>query len=680
MTDLEHELKELLHAKADHLGTPAAAPQEVLRRGRRRQARTVAGSALAGIVALAVAIAAVGAVTRAPAPQPADTSKGAPYPERTTSIQGFTVTAPQGWTLQDLWPWSSVLTTSAQSCSFSGSGTPVGGSGSPVAQPSQDCTSTPQPVPGGVPVLSVSNFDPGTSSTLCGLGDRTPVDLPLTGVAYVVTALSHGQSADSLRQACPHADRIETALGGPIPYAVVSFVGAQASPSDAAWIRDWFHHVPIYDPAIVPSKVQPSALPGPGYVVEAGASWRLEATAPFGCDASACRAQAVLVGVSVDTTETATTVDLPVPGQPVVEASDPLVTWGTADGSVASIDAIGDSRTGPATLVWWPAGIQTVAPDVHDGWIWWAEVPYGRDASITGANGQTYLLSQTRPPIDLAGGRIPTTTAPDGTVTGTLNLFGRTWTFSDTKDGFLVSSGDSTINSMLNGGSTMFDVAGGTLMLAQEGPSVSFVKVKVDGGPTINGWWMPAEDELGHPGRVWVIPLPGTGTGVKIADDGFPPSATSWPVHAAPFPGGVVMGGGQDGVSWKLAYGDPPERCLQVAFVAGDTASDPARCLGVPEPGVASLDDVAGETSSLVVVIAPAGSHVTTAGQVVYPQCVDMPEGSGAYAGLNVCVAIVPVSAGDVTFRATDANGHLVPASPFTVRAEPGRLALIKTP
>jgi hypothetical protein len=35
---------------------------------------------------------------------------------------------------------------------------------------------------------------------------------------------------------------------------------------------------------------------------------------------------------------------------------------------------------------------------------------------------------------------------------------------------------------------------------------------------------------------------------------------------------------------------------------------------------------------------------------------------------------------GTVTFEVTDGNGDPVAASPFTVRAEPGRLALLPTP
>ena len=134
-------------------------------------------------------------------------------------------------------------------------------------------------------------------------------------------------------------------------------------------------------------------------------------------------------------------------------------------------------------------------------------------------------------------------------------------------------------------------------------------------------------------------------------------------------------------MTWSLSYGNPAERCLRAWFVAGDTArSGSKRCLGSAIPGAASFDYVAGDRYSLVTVAAPTGARITTDGNVAYPMCTDMPAGSGSYSGRQVCVAPLPVTAGDVTFRVTGNNGDPVQGSPFTVRAEPGRLAVVSKP
>ena len=64
MNDLERDLHELFEQRATKVDAPVLAPDAVLRRGRRRQARTVAGSVIAGVLAIAVAVAAFGVVRR----------------------------------------------------------------------------------------------------------------------------------------------------------------------------------------------------------------------------------------------------------------------------------------------------------------------------------------------------------------------------------------------------------------------------------------------------------------------------------------------------------------------------------------------------------------------------------------------------------------------------------------
>lgn len=65
MNDLRHDLTALFQEKADSIETPAVAPPEVLRRGRRRQGGMVFGGA-AGLIAAGLVIFVVVQASRAP--------------------------------------------------------------------------------------------------------------------------------------------------------------------------------------------------------------------------------------------------------------------------------------------------------------------------------------------------------------------------------------------------------------------------------------------------------------------------------------------------------------------------------------------------------------------------------------------------------------------------------------
>ncbi len=114
MNDLERDLHELFDQRARDVDPAGLAPESVLRRGRRRQARTVIGGALAGVVVLAVAMAAVGSVQHSANVTPGGSND---LPVRTTNIGGVPVTAPAGWTLIDDWPLAAQVVTSTQ-CVF----------------------------------------------------------------------------------------------------------------------------------------------------------------------------------------------------------------------------------------------------------------------------------------------------------------------------------------------------------------------------------------------------------------------------------------------------------------------------------------------------------------------------------------------------------------------------------
>src|SRR3954468_4990676 len=196
MTDLEHDLREMFEQRASHVDVPGLAPKDVLRRGRRRQAGTVVTGLVACLIGLGVAAAAVSQARHA-ALIP---GRGNGLPERTTSIAGVPVRAPAGWTLVDDWPLASVLATTSELCSFSGTGTPVEGNGSsaegngfssagavPSATPSgsrsstegssasgQTGTSQNVDYAAGLPILQLANFQVPLMQTVCGVADQQP--------------------------------------------------------------------------------------------------------------------------------------------------------------------------------------------------------------------------------------------------------------------------------------------------------------------------------------------------------------------------------------------------------------------------------------------------------------------------------------------------------------------------
>lgn len=151
MTDIDKELRELFEEKTRNARTMPSAPPAVLKRGRRRQAGTVFVGATTAIL---VAVASI-AILRSVGPGRATTPGSNDLAERTATIQNFTVTAPAGWTLIDWWPISRNLITAVTTSGFT---------------PSSPTTAS---LAGVVPVLQVSNFDPGLGAALwCGSGGQ----------------------------------------------------------------------------------------------------------------------------------------------------------------------------------------------------------------------------------------------------------------------------------------------------------------------------------------------------------------------------------------------------------------------------------------------------------------------------------------------------------------------------
>jgi len=389
MNDLDRDLRELFHDKAGSIDAAPAAPTDVLRRGRRRQVRTVFASSLAAVAALAIAVAVAARLSGGPNQIPVTNP---PYGERIATIHGITVTAPAGWTLIDDWPVASLLPTTSQTCSFSATGSPIGPSpaggstsSEPVVQPSSSCTSEPMPLPAGIPVLQLANFGLPLDGTVCQVGDLRSVDLPADGVAAYVAAFPQGMTTEDFLAACPGGATVTTFAdrGLTTSYAAVSLIGPDASPGDVAAVERFMNslgglRVPDDEPATA----------SPGYVVAArvdgGTTWRLEAGFPFRGSGSGIGVTLVVTGAEGH--ETAST---PAPtaepnGQPT-ERTERLadgsgwLAWGTSSPLVSSITSVApDGTRTPATLVPWPDGMRSLVGSDEatqlDGSIWYAIV------------------------------------------------------------------------------------------------------------------------------------------------------------------------------------------------------------------------------------------------------------------------------------------------------------------
>jgi hypothetical protein len=95
MNDVERELRELLNEKAREATGAPTAPREVLRRGRRRQVGTVLVAGLLALAAVAGSVAALRPLLRD------DSVVVGDAPTTTRTINGVTISYPEGWFAAD---------------------------------------------------------------------------------------------------------------------------------------------------------------------------------------------------------------------------------------------------------------------------------------------------------------------------------------------------------------------------------------------------------------------------------------------------------------------------------------------------------------------------------------------------------------------------------------------------
>jgi hypothetical protein len=301
MNDTERDLRELFEAKArDAGGAPPVTP-EVLRRGRRRQAGTVA---IAGLTALAVAAAAVvslQALHRADTSVPGGSTGN---PAFTATIQNFTLMVPKGWTLIDQWPLGANIAVDSTSSKFSCVGIPVeAGSGQKAPSSMTDCpdqqTQTPEPpaIPqGGLPMLTLSSDDPGLGGSVCNAGGSVPASSArlYIGLDYGATRAA-GWESDILPWPQPLVNVLEGDLPieqmpcgpggyawfqtGGMPFVAWAGFGSDVTDADRQAIVDTFNGMQVSDAEITPPTTET-----PGYVLTGGTvggsttMWGLEAS------------------------------------------------------------------------------------------------------------------------------------------------------------------------------------------------------------------------------------------------------------------------------------------------------------------------------------------------------------------------------------------------------------------
>ena len=276
------------------------------------------------------------------------------------------------------------------------------------------------------------------------------------------------------------------------------------------------------------------------------------------------------------------------------------------------------------------------------------------------------------PPAQVPVGRVDSwttggplgTTVEGGATSATFEAFGTTWQMRDDMAGATLeqtgSNSNGTVYTLLNGSGIQVDEPQGTFFLEQEAPDVDRVFVAVDGYGTIEGRWMQTfRDNAGRPGRLWVVPVPGSGTGTQHVGNQIP-GLVSWPTHRIPQHGDVVMAGSEGVVSWGLRW---DEACpfVDVLLPPADAGSGDGTCIGAWSQGLPSLVFAGGPKRVVVAVTGPAGMTAALSGpdgSLTLP-CYEPPDGSGSWTGTGICV--VPLTVGGVyTLDLRDANGRML--------------------
>lgn len=671
MNDLERDLTELLETKAGGLDTTPLAPPAVLRRGRRRQVGTVVGGALMAVAAAAVVVGGASAFLTDRAIDPPMGERDV-LPARTATIGGVTVTAPEGWSLLDQWPLGMNIGTETCTSTFEGQATPVGeggGGGSDdtvQTPPTEECT--PVELPGGVPLFTLGNVEPNPAQTICELFPEMPVQAvgPTDVFLYVaLDANPEGASptwpqplGDGSADACAEGSVVRWRMGD-VSYLAAAAIGEGASTEDRDAVAAAFEGLRFE------GEPSPTRSPVVGFVmaagVEGGTEWRLEAGPYLRCAAgeAACGVQVAAISNDGEDTGDSASVTPPM-ASPFSATTLPVGTstlvFGGMASQVASIEVTGgDGQTVTPNTSAWPTTLEAFAAQDApvNGRVWWAIVPSVDSVTATLDDGTTVSIddrSGSGPPSpapEIDALRLDTTREGEEWIATGEDL-GATW---EARTGLghvaFALDGSEAINfSVPIAGGTMVDGPGGSFHLWVDEPSAGPPTVVVDGtGEALVGRWMPAIEQLGKDARLWIVALPGSGSGLRFTSpDDYLPMAESWPTSRAPGPGVVASAGtnGVDDISWKLAYTDAD--CLVLAEVAGDPSIGQTGCLDGSGQQV-SVSRALGDARSLIALVIPdadANGISSTSPDVESPYGQCTTPGDPVWEGQSICVITIP--------------------------------------
>jgi hypothetical protein len=225
------------------------------------------------------------------------------------------------------------------------------------------------------------------------------------------------------------------------------------------------------------------------------------------------------------------------------------------------------------------------------------------------------------------------------------------------------------------GASVAVDVDGGTFLIGIYPQSVTAWTVTVDGSEpprVIAGRSTPAQTNDGQPANLWLLALPGSGTGVSRGQ-GSLPTFVSWPTPL--YPDGL-FGAGSDGVvSWGITHHS--DQCALVKVMGADpTDSGTSDCLPswyeLDRNGGASplVGGVYGQQHATVAVVLPGETPMTASART--PRCVTVRVESN-FANTEFCVFSLQV--GETTTVAFGDNGEAL-GGPIDITARAGVLNL----
>jgi hypothetical protein len=232
------------------------------------------------------------------------------------------------------------------------------------------------------------------------------------------------------------------------------------------------------------------------------------------------------------------------------------------------------------------------------------------------------------------------------------------------------------------GSATQIDVDGGTFFLGLYDPTVSSVRVTTDAtdasaATTIQGRWADISEGVGPQGRLWVLALPGSGTGQEALNDDLP-TFVSWP--SSPLRNGSLIAGGSDGVvSWALSWRN--DHCIVLETLGTDPGNAGTSDCLPPWQDVSTTPLVGGvpgssrATAAIVLTHRPPTAVTSPDLNDGDLQCNDIDFESN-FAGSTICV--FPVEVGQsVRIDLSQSGGPL--NHPLTVEATPGGLKTIRS-